>query len=401
MVVKIKVADYEKTTYAIVTNVYPLVAKSLDKNLKKFMNAIAVFMNRNSKTIYETAPYDIIYYKKSDIQSLFDSVELTEKQIENAMEECFYWKLPYKPEAAKEPYVLLCMTAIRYFLINKKQKEAEITTIYLAFSGKFYASWFSVFFNTAPPSKNRAVMDFVVNNMLTDKSDLKSEGSLFGAIRKMCITWLGTYGDELCEKVDDDRVGKIIQQLRERERSLIGNIAKLFFDAHENKNYLNYETDNLVDGTEFRLADNDALKAARYTENTINYMVSNSVSLQVCNKCKDENIKATEVKDIMETILSNKENLADMQRVINILICDFMRNNPGKSIGSVDFIANSLKMKPNSKDKYVVEMKAIITRWLDENSDNYRRRKSRPATATSYYKAVLMYIVLTISAAAR
>lgn len=396
-------ADYTKETFAFVDNLCPIVKKALEtgNNLTRFKNAIADFMNANSKVIYDISTYDIIYYKQRDIDKLFNSLDLTEAQVYTAMEDSFYWNIPYRPEAAKEPYVLLCMAAIRYFLSVKKRKEAEITTTYLAFTGKFYASWFSRFYKTAPPSKNRAVMDYVVNNMLTGKTDIKSCGNLYGAIRKMCCTWLDTYGEELVGHIDDDSMGKQIQQLRERERSLIANIFKAFKEAYDNKNYLNYETDNLVDGAEFRIADNDALKAARYTENTINYMVSNSVSLQICNKCKDSNIKATEVKDIMESIISNKDNLADMQRVINILICDFMRNNPGKSIGSVDFVTNSLKMKPNSKDKYVVEMKEIITRWLNENSDNYRRRKSRPATATSYYKAVLMYIVLTISYASK
>lgn len=396
-------SDYIKETFAFVNNLCPLVKKAIEtgNNLNKFKNAIADFMNANSKVIYDIAPYDIIYYKQRDIDKLFASIGLTEQQIKDTMEDCFYWHIPYKPEAAKEPYVLLCMAAIRYFLSVKKRKEAEVTTVYLAFTGKFYASWFGTFFNTAPPSKNRAVMDYVVNNMLTGKTDLKSYGNLYGAIKKMCCTWLDTYGDKLTGHIDDDGMGKQVQQLRERERSLIANIAKAFFQAYEDKLYLNYETDNLVDGAEFRIADNDALRAARYTENTINYMVSNSVSLQICNKCKDSNIKATEVKDIMETIINNKDNLSDMQRVINILICDFMRNYPGKSIGSVDFVTNSLKMKPNSKDKYIVEMKDIITNWLNENSDNYRRRKSRPATATSYYKAVLMYIVLTISYAAK
>ena len=78
-----------------------------------------------------------------------------------------------------------------------------------------------------------------------------------------------------------------------------------------------------------------------------------------------------------------------------------MRNYPNKSVGSVDFIANSIKMKPNTKDAYILEMKKIILNWLDENSPNYRRRKSRVATAISYYKAVLMYLVLAISYSAK
>ena len=99
----------------------------------------------------------------------------------------------------------------------------------------------------------------------------------------------------------------------------------------------------------------------------------------------------------MESIISNKENIDKLYRVINILICDFMRNHPGKSVGSVDFMANSLKMKPNTKDPYIIELKTTILDWLNENSPSYRKRKSRQATAISYYRAVLMYLVLATS----
>ena len=136
------------------------------------------------------------------------------------------------------------------------------------------------------------------------------------------------------------------------------NIAKLYYRAKEEKLYLNMETDNLSDTKEFRITDNDSLKATRYTQNTVNYLVSNAVSLQICNKCKDSNVKATEVKDIMESILADKENLDDVTRVTNTLICDFMKNNPDKSINSIDFISHSIKAKPNTKDEYILEMKA-------------------------------------------
>lgn len=395
-------SDYTKTTNVIVNKLYPLVSKSLENNLKKFKDVISDFFNINSKLIYDVAPYDNIYFRQSDIDKLFKALSISEEQVKDIMSECFYWKIPYNPKAAKEPYVLVSMMAIRYFLINKKQKEAEITSIYLAFSGKFYASLFTGdAFPTVPPSKYRTTMDYVVNTMLTEKHDLKSKGNIFGAIKSLCETWLGKYGDLLIGKADDDEIGKMIQQLRDRERSFLMNIAKLYYEAKENKYYLNYETDNLSDGAEFRITDNDSLKATRYTENTINYLVSNTISLQICNKCKNQDIKATEIKDIMECIVGNKDNLDDLKRVVNILICDFLRYHPDKSVGSVDFITHSLKMKPNTKDKYIIELKTIILNWLDVNSPSYRKRKSRIATAISYYKAILFYIVLAISYASK
>lgn len=391
-------SQYSKVTSVIIKNLYPLVAKSLDNNTNKFKNMISRFINKNSSLLYDVAPYDIIYYTESDKEDLFNSLSISEKQVISIMQDCFFWNIPYNPPAAKEPYVMVCMMAIRYFLLKRKQKEAEITAIYLAFSGKLYASLYSgLVFPKAPPSKYRTVMDYVVNNMLNNKFDLKVYGNVFSAIRQLCTTWLNTYGDNLCKSPDDDEIGGYVQQLRDREKSFLMNIAVLYYQAYENRNYLNYETDNLSDGDEFRITDNDSLKATRYTENTINYLMNNTVSLQICNKCKDQNIKATEVKDIMEAILSDKTNINDIYRVVNILICDFMANNPGGRVGSIDFMAHSIKNKPNTKDKYIIELKTIILTWLDEKSANYRRRKSRKATASSYYKAIIMYFTLAIT----
>ena len=117
--------------------------------------------------------------------------------------------------------------------------------------------------------------------------------------------------------------------------------------------------------------------------------------------CSDQNIKPEEIKFIMESILSNNDYLEDIKTVTNILIMDFMRKNEGKSIGSLDFVSYSIKAKPNTKDKDIIILKNTITSWLDEKSPQYVKRKHRPATATSYYKAVLTYIVLIINKVAR
>jgi len=391
-------AKYSKISSVIIDKLYPFVEKAVDKNFKKLKNVVFDFINDNSEKIYDIAPYDVIYFTQKDIDNIFKSLGITEEEVCELMEDCFYWNIPCHPAAAKEPYVLVLIMVIRYLLKHNMRKDAEIITIYLIFSGKFYASLFTgTAFPAVAPSKYRTVMDYVVNNMLTNKHDLKSQGNMFNAIRSMAISWLNAYEDELIDNPDDDRVKLFIQQIRDRLRSFLMNIAKLYYEAYENKNYLNYETDNLSDGKEFRITDNDSMKATRYTEVSVNYLVSNNISLQICNKCKDSNIKATEIKDIMECIIGNKNNIDSLYRVINILICDFMRNNPGKSIGSVDFMANSLKMKPNSKDKYIVELKSIILSWLDENSAAYRKRKHRLDTAISYYRAVLMYLVLAVS----
>lgn len=390
-------ATYSDSTI-ILDYIYPIVKQSLDKNKNKLMNVIGAFMTKNSSTIYDNGIYNNIYYTKKESDALFNALGINEREILNYLKQTFFWNVSYRPLAIKEPYVDVLMMCIRYFMINKMEKEAEVTCIYLTFTGKFYASIFSKGFPYAP---KKEVMDYVINNMLTEKHSLKTEKTLFGAIKMLCNTFLETYKDDFVSKdLSDNDIGKrLIQQLRDREKSFISNIAKLYYEAYENKLYLNFETDNLVDGKDFRLTTSDSMKASSATENTVNYMAINGVSLKVCDKCKDQNIKATEIKDIMESILSDKSNLDELRYVVNILICDFFRNYPGRDINSIEFISYSLQLKPNTKDKYLLEMKSIILHWLDENSPNYRRRKSRAATAISYYKAILTYIVLTITIA--
>ena len=385
----------------IIKRLYPLVSGLLAKNDAKFRDNIAKFINARHELLFDIAPYDVIYFNQTDIDNMYKALGTTENEVRDIMKDCFFWDKPYNPQCAKEPYVMTLLMCIRYYLKNNKSTYAKLTAVYLAFSGKFYASLHGgAAFPSVPPSKYKTVMDFVVNNMLTDKFDLKRTGTVFGAVESLCVTWLDTYGNKLKGECTDDELGKMIQQLRDRERSFLMNIAKLYYEAFENRSYLNYETDNL-DEDNFRLTDNDAATAARITENVMNSITSSYISLDICNKCKDQNIKPLEIKDIMESIVRDNDNLAELRRVINILIADFMQNNPGQRVGSIEFVSYSLKMKPNTKDKYLIEMKSAILSWLDENSPNYRKRKSRKATQISYYKAILMYIVLYINKIAR
>ena len=385
----------------VVPKLYNFIKPLITKNDSKFRSNIARFINDRHELLFALAPYERIYFNQTDIDNMFKALGTTEAEVKAIIRDCFFYDIPYNPQCAKEPYVLVLFCIIRYYLKMNKLNYAQLVTVYLAFSGKFYASLHGEFWNKVPPSKYPTVMDYVINNMLSQKFDLKKEGTVYGAIKAMSVTWVDTYSKNIkSDSITDDDIGGLIQQLRDREKSFLKNIANAYYEAFENRNYLNYETDDLSDDN-FRLTDNDSAKAARITDNTLNNMTSNYVSMEVANKCKDSNVKATEIKDIMESIVSDKQNIPDLRRVINIYVCDFLRNYPRGEIGSVEFVSYSMKLKPNSKDKYIIDCKNIILSWLDENSPNYRRRKSRIATQNSYYRAIALYIILTINRNAR
>jgi hypothetical protein len=382
-----------KDTDVIINKLYPVVEKALSSRSGRFLKNIQSFINSRHEEIFAIAPYDRIYFNANDKSNLYNAIGLKEKNIENIVKECFFWGMDYTPNAAKEPYVEMIMCCIIYYINKKQIKNAEITTIYLAFTGKFYVSLHCYFWEKFPP--DRTVMDFVINTMLSDKFDIKKEGSVFGAIRKLCSTWVDTYKDNLTDPdITDDEMGKLIQQLRDREKSFLKNIANLYYEAYNNKSYLNYETDNL-DADEFRITDNDAATAARITESTVNKITSQSVNLKICDQCKNVNVTALEIKQIIEGVLRDKGNIPKLRRSINIIICDFMSCNPKSRVGSNELIAHTMKSKPNTKSKILIELKGIICDWIEENSIRFKTSK-RQATRNNFYRSILMYLTLMI-----
>lgn len=388
-------------TSIISDKLYPVVAGALQKFDNKFKANIKKFIQDRHEQMFAIAPYDRIFFNQTDIDNMYKSLGLLERDIETIMKDTYFWNIPLNPQCAKEPYVETLMCCIKYYLKKNDIKSAYLACTYLAFTGKFYASVHGAAFPTVAPVKYKSVMDYVVNNMLSEKFDLKKYNTVFGAIESMCRTYVDTYAKTLKDtNTTDEDYKNLVQQLRTREMSFMMNIASLYYEAYENKYYLNYETEN-EDPDDFRLPDNDSATALRLTEKTMNYLTSTYVSLDICNKCKDANVKALEIKDIMEGILGDNGNLPQVRRLVNILICNFMAQNPGKKVGSIEFVAFTTKAKPNTKNPVEIEQKQIIVNWLDDKSPNYRRRKSREATANSYVRSILMYFALTINKLAR
>lgn len=386
-----------KYTSIIYQNIYPLVEKAIQKNDGKFRDAMAKFFTNNHDLVFDIGPYDRIYYTEKDKIALFDSLGLKEADILALLQNVFYFDQPgYNPTCAKEPYVIILFCAIRYYLKTSKRRNAELTAIYLCFSGKFYASLHGKYFKNFPPSKYRSVMDYVINNMLSAKFDIKTKGSLFAAIESLCSTWLNTYEKSIVANQNDEDIGKHLQQLRDRENSFLRNISNMYYEAYKNKYYMNYETDSL-DEENFRLTTNDAAEAARITAATMNYLTSNYISIEICNKCQDSNVKPIDdVKPIMESILGDSNNLPQVQRIVNIIICDFKSTHKNTKISDISFVSYSIQAKPNTKNKYLLELKSTIIGWLEAYSTRYKARKKRKDTAISYYRSILMYFTLCI-----
>lgn len=384
-----------KVTRVAVNKIYPIVEKSLQKNTQAYKKNVQEFIKDRSKDLYDIVPVRRIPFGSEDIDSFFKAMKIDKNEITQCLSETYYWNMNFNPRAAKDEFTMTMMMVIRYFLLKNKQTDAEISTIYLAFSGKFYPSIHSQKFKI-PPEKYRHIMEYVLNNVLTQKYDLKREGSVFGAVRSICKTWLRTYTPKF-KNPDDEDVADMIQQLHGRIKSFLGNIAAAYYDTYEKRDsYFAYASDS-NDQDSFRIADNDSLLAERCVENAMNWITTKQVDYKLCKWASDKNVKVDEIKSIIESIQEDSDNLILIREMMQLIIADYFSTSKNKDVTSYEFINKSIVAKPNSKNKYVIRQKEIIEYFLDENSPAYRKRKSRPDTKSSYYKSILTYYVLVIN----
>ena len=82
--------------------------------------------------------------------------------------------------------------------------------------------------------------------------------------------------NSLKKKMTDEDVADLIQQLHGRIKSFMANIASMYYKVYNDKDhYFTYDSDN-ADEENYRIADNNSLKAERYVENTMN-IINNSM----------------------------------------------------------------------------------------------------------------------------
>lgn len=395
----LEASDYSRIKKgSVLTNkLYPVVEAKLGKRAGQVKTCIGNFFTKNYSFLYASAPYDRYMFSYDEFDAFWKAIDISEAEVDNIMKECFFYNVEkFNPRAAKSPFVAVVIMCIRYFLKKKDMKTAELYTLYLAFSGQFYVSIHSNLFKF---KINREAMEYVINYKMSDKFDLKRLGSVYAAIDGICLTWLKTYEKDIVSNdFDDDEYRLVIQQLHDREKSFLKNISKLYYEAKQNDEYMNYTVDNR-DPENYKLNDNNASRNDKYVEATVNLMTTTDIDYKFCGMVADQNVKKDEVKAIMSSIFQNKDNIPELREAVDIIISDFQKAYPNESIHSTKFLTYAMTTKPNSKDKNMIRLREIIVGWLNANSVDYVRRKSRKATAVSYYKMVLKMLVLYINKA--
>ena len=112
---------------------------------------------------------------------------------------------------------------------------------------------------------------------------------------------------------DDEEVVYVIEQLYNRIKSFMKNIATLYYEAYKKREYIAYEKDQIPEegsgDSAFNLATNDSFRLQQYVEKTMERINTSQVDYKTCSMCADANVKTEEVRSIFESILNNGNNV--------------------------------------------------------------------------------------------
>lgn len=400
---------YEANTHAIRTKLWPLIETAFDKPATKsaYKKLVNDFISNRTESLYDTLPCDRILCSEGEMDKIFDVLKVKKQEVKSIISETYYGDIDnFNPLAAKHEFTITMLMIIRYWLFKdnpnktsniKISKDCELALIHLAFSGKFYPSVHYRSYPAVTPARH--IMEYVVNNKLTKKFDLTTEGSVIGAIKSVASTWLNTYYDRF-KKLDDEDVVYLVQQLHSRIGSFTKNIATEYYDVYDDKDlYIAYSSDS-YDGDDFHLADSDTLKVSRCTEKTVNAINANGIDYRICKMCSNQDITPNECKAVIESIIGNKENIMEIKELVSLMISLYFASGE-TDVSDIKFITTAIAPKPNAKQKEILRLKEIIEGWLCESGTAYMRRRSRDATRNAYERCVRMYFALMIHNANR
>jgi len=386
-----------KDTNAILTDAYPVIEAGLKKNTTKYKKFLSDYMNKNSDILYSTIPSKQLYFSQEDCDNYFKSIDVNPGIVKNAISHTYYYDISnFNPRYAKDETTIALICTVRYFMLHNMKKELELALINIACSGKYYPSiWHGSFQVTAP---NEHIMEYAITHLATNKFEIVREGSVVGALKSIAATWVNTYKTKFKEFHDDDVV-YVVQQLHNRLRSFMNNIASLYYEANKNKDiYITYDSDDVGEDN-YHMADSDSLLIDRYVNATMNYINSHGLNYKICKLASNDLVKFDELKGIIDMLTREKNNIPIIKEYITLMITNYYMDSGKKNIEDIEFVSYSISPKPNSKNAYHLRQKELSEKLLINNAANFSRRRSRGATESAYFRAFNAYFALLIQEA--
>lgn len=388
--------------YSLINALYSRVENSLkDKNnVNKLMKDIQKYADKYSDILLSTDFSHRIIFSDNDRAVLYKATEIDEKDVEKAIKASQVIKSTW--HTANIPFYILSIIAMRYFAINKMQKELSALSVYMSYM--IYTGSHKSSFKYLP---NEEIMTYTINN-LSNRYLIKRTGTIQGMIEHTITEAIsGRYIEELIDG-SDMNIKNILSALDTRLSANIKYIATEFYKNYKLGNKIYHEEDSTDGDDKYHIADNISFKINRLSGLVSQSILTSGFDQKSCIQ-RSCNINAgasfKKLEPILNTIIS--EDMKSIEPFISDVLTLYLHKGIGNSINdirSMKFVSEALQIyKSNAQDELTVKIKDKLLYWIDISSIKYGRNfisKSKSSLDT-YRRAIYACFIFKIMECAK
>lgn len=378
-------------TSVITNTLYPNIHKTLSNqnNIQSFISIVNKYVDKNIDKLSTIGPTKRILFSDIDRDNVYMLFNTNKQEITKVVNNTTYIKNNTIPA---DPFNIIMTLIIRYFKINKKEKEMNAAIIYLTLS--MYPSIHFKYFRFEP---NEQIMEYTINN-LSNRFKIRQNNNLFITLVDTTVKSDTHYSQELIRGNDKD-IADYILSYKTRLNGLMKNISEEFYKAHKEGKYFNYEEDIDNEDT-FQIADNNSYLISRISDAvTMNLSVNGANEKIVRLSSKLGNISINDLRNTVHSICTKKETNNDIKEIVKAILYLYLfdGNNTKEDLYSTKFLAFSLEIykKANTQNPNIVTIKNILDKWLNAYSATYRKTHA-VSTINGFRKALFVFFVFTI-----
>ena len=392
--------------YNINNTFWDTIEKTVPKNTMKFVRFVQKYRDININKLETPYPCDYPIWSKECENIVYntlgiDSEDLYKITSNIELPNGFQDKYLVKGNSRTTMLIQFALFMLyRYYLINNKVKEMEITKYYIAYF--FYFSLFTKYFKYKP---NKAVMEYTINS-LSFKNQIKQTGSV--------NKWIYTMSDASCRKYEpiiirgaDSDYYKCIRRTHTKFNDAMNNLFNAFMKDYENKNVM--YTSKAQD-SEGNMLDQNSLSADiiqladKYTTRFFSNPNSEEVIAFVCDKKqKGGYIPERDLRNTIFNIADDQSNQDDVRAFYQSVFYLFFNNSSNhkytvKDVNTMNFMLEMQKMYKagNSINKNRIIIGNIIDKWLKVGSATYRST-NREATKSVFKRSIFDYFIIKVT----
>ena len=378
-------------TSVITNSLYPIINKTLSNqnSLQSFISVVNKYVDSNIDKLSTIGPTKRILFTDIDRDNIYNIFGINKQVITKAVNETTYIKNNTIPA---DPFNVIMTLIIRFFKINKKEKEMNAAIIYMTLS--MYPSIHFKYFRFEP---NEQIMEYTINN-LSNRFKIRQNKNLFMTLVDTTVKSDIHYSQELIRGNDKD-IADYILSYKTRLNGLMKNISEEFYKAHKEGKYFNYQEDIDTEDT-FVTADNNSYLISRISDAvTMNLSVNGPNEKIVKLSAKLGNVSINDLRNTIHSICTKKETNDDIKEVVKAILYLYLfdNNNNKDDLYSTKFLAFSLETykKANTTNINIVTIKKILDKWLNAYSVTYKKTNS-VSTINGFRKALFVFFIFTI-----